>query len=553
VSGRPYLLALAIAVGGCDGEVPDTSDELFLPDAILEVAVTMDPADFETLRRQVRTLPGTLQGDCLAQPFASPFTRFHADVTVDGRTYRDVAIRKKGFLGSGAGEVSMTKPALKLKSDYFVDGQRFGGRGGIENLVLNNSVQDPSYLRNCLAYQVFTAAGIEAPRCHFAHVTVNGEDLGLYVHVEDLDDEYLERRFDDPGGTLHEGTLSDFRTDWLGTFELEEGDGDAARLAALAAAIEAPDATRVAEVSALVDLDHFLTFWAAESLLAHWDGYTGNTNNFFVYDDPATGLLTFLPWGTDQVMQPGGAAPISVQGTGALANRLYALPEIRTRYVDALRALLATAWDEAALGAEIDRVAALIAPYVDPATHPGDVAQVRGFVDGRRAALEAELAAGPAPYDQPLRGAFCMAEIGRVTGTFSTTWGTAGGDPWASGTGTLTATVSGASLAFTGYGAVAGVDPNDPNLATIQLYAQRPDGRINVAIVSLRGSDVAPSSRPFDWTPTFGALYEYDPANGSWISLGAFGLGQLDLTAGAASAGAPVTGTIDADLVDPPW
>jgi hypothetical protein len=415
-------------------------------------------------------------------------------------------------------------------------------------------VQDPSYLRNCLAYQVFAAAGLDAPRCHFAHVTVNGEDLGLYVHVEDVDDEFVERRFGDAAGTLYEGTLSDFRSDWLGTFEVEEGTGDPARLAAVTTASEAPDATRVAEVSALIDLDQFLTFWAVESLLAHWDGYTGNTNNFVLYDDPATGRMSFLPWGTDQVMQPGFPAPISVQGVGALAHRLYALPEVKTMYVERLRSVMATAWDEAALRAEIDRVTALIAPYVDPVEHADAVAQVRGFVDGRRAAIEAEIAGGPAPYDAPLRGPFCFAEVGRVTGTFSTTWGTGGGDPWVSGTGSLTATVGATQLTFNGYGATAGFDPNDPSMASIQLFAQQPDGKVNVAIVSMIATEVVPGrSAAFDWTPTFGALYQYDPADGSWVSLGAFGLGGIDLTAGATTAGNPVAGTIDADLVDPPW
>ena len=33
----------------------------------------------------------------------------------------------------------------------------------------------------------------------------------------------------------------------------------------------------------LVDLHEFVTFWAMESLIGFWDGYSGNQNNFFVY------------------------------------------------------------------------------------------------------------------------------------------------------------------------------------------------------------------------------------------------------------------------------
>src|SRR5262245_43276388 len=88
------LCALLLAACGDGGDVPDTSDDLFQPDALLEVAVTMDPADFDELRNQTRSIPDTLQGDCLAAPFANPFTKFHADVTVDGVTYSDVSIKK---------------------------------------------------------------------------------------------------------------------------------------------------------------------------------------------------------------------------------------------------------------------------------------------------------------------------------------------------------------------------------------------------------------------------------------------------------------------------
>ena len=70
-------------------------------------------------------------------------------------------------------------------------------------------------------------------------------------------------------------------------------------------------------VEELVDVDQFLEFWAAEVLLGHWDGYNGNTNNFWVYvgDD---GRLRFLPWGIDAILEgsePFGAGrPTSLTG-----------------------------------------------------------------------------------------------------------------------------------------------------------------------------------------------------------------------------------------------
>jgi len=109
-------------------------------------------------------------------------------------------------------------PALKVKLDKYVAGQEVAGYA---DLILNNSVQDPTYLRQCLGYALFEAAGIPSPRCGFAHVRVNGEDLGVYVLVESVDKAFLRRRGADTTGNMYEGVFSDFREGWLGTFEAE--------------------------------------------------------------------------------------------------------------------------------------------------------------------------------------------------------------------------------------------------------------------------------------------------------------------------------------------
>ena len=41
------------------------------------------------------------------------------------------------------------------------------------------------------------AAGVVAPRCNFATVTVNGQLIGLYVHVESIKKQFVGRHFAD--------------------------------------------------------------------------------------------------------------------------------------------------------------------------------------------------------------------------------------------------------------------------------------------------------------------------------------------------------------------
>ncbi|MEZ4366923.1 MAG: CotH kinase family protein [Kofleriaceae bacterium] len=315
--------AMATVLATACGEPPATTPDAELPDAaapavdagpgyeaadwlfddthVLTVELTLAPADWDALRTQSRNVLSVLGEGCGEAPAVSPFTYVPATITIDGATTAQVGLRKKGFLGS----LDPIRPSLIVDFDRYVDGQAFSG---LRKLTLNNNKQDPGLVDQCLGYQLFAAAGVPAPRCTFAAVSVNGEDLGVYTHVERVEPPMLARHFADASGTLFEGTLSDFRDGWMGTFEpkTNEGAPDVAALERVRAALAlADDDAMAAAVEAAVDVDRFLRFWAIETMTAHWDGYAGNDNNFFVYADPTGGKLTFLPWGTDQLFGPG--------------------------------------------------------------------------------------------------------------------------------------------------------------------------------------------------------------------------------------------------------
>jgi len=534
-----------------DAFVPDTSDTLFQPDHVMEVAITMDAGDFDTLRHQTRNIPDTLEGaSCFAQPFPNPFSTFEGDVTVDGVAYPNVSIKKKGFFGSGDGVPSFAKPGLKLDANHFTPGQRFGGPGGLDKLILDSEVQDPSMVRTCLGYEVFTAAGVPAPRCGFAHVTVNGEDLGLYVHVENIDAQFITRHYGGATGNLYKGILSDFRPDWQTTFNEEFGLA-AGDLGAVTSAAALPDDQIVAAVSAKVDLPEYLTEWAVEGLLRHWDGYAGDNNNFFVYDQPSTGKFDFLPWGTDQVMQNGSnsPAPESVFGHSILSNRLFHIPAIEQQYIDKMHELLGGAWNETTLSGEIDRMQALLDPDGARGLGP-QMDYVRNFVATRRSQIDTELAAGVPAMDPNLGGPWCYPVTGHVSGSLTTTYGTVNGDPWASGSGSLSLTWNGTTYSFTQYGATAGDDPNDATHTQLVLVANEPSGRVMAVVMTFLRERLVPGDTiAIDWSPTYGILIEYDNVANQWNQLGTLGIGHIDPSAGAVTPGAPVDVTVDADLL----
>ena len=563
---RWLLVAALVACGSDasevspDAQVPpdayvDLSGPVFEPDHIVDVRITLPPADWDTLRDQTRTIGSVIEGDCLAQPAPTPFTKFRGSIQIDGTLLNDVAIKKKGFFGS----LDETKPSLKITLDEYVKGQEYLG---LEKLTLNNSHQDPSFVRQCIAYQAFAAAGMIVPRCNFAHVRVNGEDLGIYVNVETIDHHLTKKRYADGTGAIYEGTLSDLRPGWTGTFDVK-GDGDRNDLVPVAQALDiANDASFEAELGTYVDLDRFYTYWAMEMVTNHWDGYANNRNNFFLYHDPTTGKLDFIPWGVDGALQPYATfgdlgetqGPVAVAANGLIAHRLFNIASARQRFLTRQRELLASVWNESALLAEIDRMEDLIAPILDPLEGTGwhgAVAGVRTFVTERRAKLTAALDAGPT-WTEPLSGVPCLTVVGRVTGTFSTTWGTMdAANPFTTGAGTLTLELGGQSIPLTPVGAKAGLDPNPPAgqaaQAVVQVFGVRASDN-HIIAVSMAFPRTAFVARDGDlgFFDSLGLVFDFNPAT-SQSSLVGFMLGTFTLTQASMTNGQPVAGSFTAN------
>ena len=388
-----------------------SSDAYFALDRVLDISIEIAVEDWDTLRHQTRTFEDLFAEIAeyeLSRPFADIYTWFPATVTVDGETHTEVGVRKKGFIGSQ----SDTKPALKLRYDRYVDGQSLGGV--MQRMTLNNSVQDPSMINTCLTYGVFAAAGTPASRCNFATVSVNGKDLGLYVHVEEIKAPFLARYFATTEGNLYEGTVSDFTPEFRGTIEKKtnEDAGDWSDVDAVVAALQDPSDAGWADLSRLVDLDAFVTFWATEVLVGHWDGYAGNRNNYWFYRN-LDGPFVFIPWGTDDTFHlkddPNpfdtvSDPPPSVLALTAIPNRLYNDSYWRAQYVERLKHLLETVWDEEALLASVEEMAAIVQEHAlaeDRAEAAADAERVRQFIKKRRAEILDDLTPEPPEWPGP--------------------------------------------------------------------------------------------------------------------------------------------------------
>jgi len=442
---------------GCEKE--DLSDEVF-DDPLLMIDITLSAEDWEALRHQRKTRHGMFgKPNCRNELIENPYTWFKGTVTINGTTITETGLRKKGHLGSQ----STLKPSIKVKFHEFVSGQNYKT---LKRFALNNGKNDKSYLRTCFAYRIFAAAGIPAPRCTRAHVTVNGVAMGPYVAVEEYKNPFMRRHFSDITGNLYEGTACDWRPEFFGGFEQETNlttDPSKSDLQAVMSLMEvASDTGFELALGELFDLDKLYRFWAVESLIWHRDGYSGNANNYMVYADPALqGRFVFLPWGPDGAFNPDNraAVPDSVLAFGALVHRLYMTEAGRTRFYEELFILLDTIWDPEVMVAEAEAVRELLSPHLlahEEAVFDSDITGVQQSITNRRAVIEEVLADGQPEWTVGMRTQPCTVPTAEVSGSFETTWATLSDNIWSSGSGSVSLTLGGETVTVTGSGARAG-------------------------------------------------------------------------------------------------
>ncbi len=113
------------------------------------------------------------------------------DVDIDGTVYSNVAIRAKGNTSlSSVAQYNSERYSFKIEFDHYQDGMNCDG---LDKLVLNNIIQDNTYMKDYLVYQMMNYIGADSPLCSFIWVSVNGEDFGLYLAVEAVEDSFIER------------------------------------------------------------------------------------------------------------------------------------------------------------------------------------------------------------------------------------------------------------------------------------------------------------------------------------------------------------------------
>ncbi|HIA12832.1 MAG TPA: hypothetical protein EYN69_12305, partial [Flavobacteriales bacterium] len=234
--------------------------------------------------KQVRSYHLELSDSSIQQLHEDPKHYVRATFREGNDIYKEVGVRLKGGHGSFRMLDGKSKAAFTIKFNYFVKEQRFHG---LRRIILNNSIQDPTYMSEYIGYALFRDASVPAPRIGYATVTINQQSYGLYVQVEAVSNDFLKRWYSKTEGNLYEGPMD--VVEWR-ELDLDSNQGRENRrdLHRLAKSIEKADDNNPWESLAnYVDLGNFTRFIALEQLVNHWDGYT-QTNNYRMYYNPET-------------------------------------------------------------------------------------------------------------------------------------------------------------------------------------------------------------------------------------------------------------------------
>lgn len=153
-----------------------------------------DPSRVHTLSIVIDDWDGFLD-TCENEEYAA------CSVVIDNESYKNIGLRAKGNTSlTTVRSMDSDRYSLKLEFDHYETGKTYHG---LDKLCLNNIIQDNTYMKDYLTYRMMGEFGVSAPLCSYVWITVNGEDWGLYLAVEGVEDAFLQRNYGSDYGELY--------------------------------------------------------------------------------------------------------------------------------------------------------------------------------------------------------------------------------------------------------------------------------------------------------------------------------------------------------------
>jgi spore coat protein H len=318
------------------------------------------------------------------------------------------------------GDWARTWPKKPLKI-FFEKDKEFEGN---HVLNLNSCWRDPAFIREQLAYHIYTACSVPSPKSRMVRVNMNSQFYGLFVEVEQPDKRFL-KRVNLKGAAIYKansrsnrsderdlGTEAAFQSHYEKETRKDEGFRDLQGFCHELAAT--PNAARFFETQ--VDLDRYVNYLVATTFVQNWDYL--DKNHFLLHDVDGSKKWFIVPWDLDRTLGDHWDGsfdetqlPLEL-GTSALPrnrswNRLFDAfvkePALRARFLDRLEALLEKEFTKEKLFPILDQLESQIRadaaldrqrwPNEDGGNVHQGIAGVKRYIEQRRAYLVREIKA----------------------------------------------------------------------------------------------------------------------------------------------------------------
>lgn len=284
-----------------------------------------------------------------------------ADMTVDGKLYRQVGIHFRGNSSFRSVPESL-KHSLNISVDHSEPKQTLLG---YKTLTLLNANEDPSMMRSVL-FAYISRQYYPSPKGNMIRVVINGESWGVYENIQHFNGDFLKdatgskvgNRWKVPGrapGGL--SFLGENVNTYRYAYDLKSAE-DPQAWAALVRLCRTLNSTPAAQLeralAGLLDVDGALRFLAVDKALLNSDGYWTRASDYAIYRD-VKGVFHVIPHDTNETLREAvvrGGFNGDVTGSSgmyvdpydgasypgkALLYRLLAVPALEARYLSYLR------------------------------------------------------------------------------------------------------------------------------------------------------------------------------------------------------------------------
>jgi spore coat protein H len=310
-----------------------TENDLFDDSVLHEIRIDIRPADWQQLKDHF--LDNTYYAADMHWRFNGKF----------------VDVQQVGIRSRGAGSRSPIKPGLRVDFDRFNVGQQFLG---LKSFILRNNSQDASMLHERISFQLMRRLGIAAPRAAHTYLYVNGEYIGLYMIVENIDKTFLQSHFGSDDGYLYKYEHGSIENSYAFTYpgpdlslycplpfkpETHESDPKCGPLEAMIRTMnQVSEAQFENSMTEYLDLRAFMREIAAEAYLAESDGMLGDfgLNNFYLFRSSNSNHSEILPWDKNRTFRSVDRSIWLNTDVNVLARRSLTIPALWDTFVETI-------------------------------------------------------------------------------------------------------------------------------------------------------------------------------------------------------------------------